>query len=306
MDVPELLNPTDFAIPGFVALVLVELAFVRLTNRDDFEARDTTASLMMGVGNVASDVFFGFIGVGILTGIWTLAEQHLGWQGLGWLGFSWPVFVLCFVLDDLRYYWWHRLAHVSRWFWGSHVVHHSSQHYNLSTALRQSWNGHFTGSVLLKLPLIFMGFHPVVIAFCASLNLVYQFWIHTEHIRRLPAPIEFIFNTPSHHRGHHGSNIRYLDCNFAGTLIIWDRMFGTFVQEDDADPPRYGLVYNIGTFNPIRIAFHEWVSLAKDATQPGLTLLERLKYIFAPPGYSHDGSRKTAAMMKAEQARLEA
>ena len=207
---------------------------------------------------------------------------------------------LCFVVDDLRYYWYHRIAHRCRWVWAEHVIHHSSQHYNLSTALRQSWTGTFTGMFLLRIPLALLGFHPVLLLFVGGLNLVYQFWIHTETIGRMWRPIEFIFNTPSHHRVHHATNPRYLDSNYAGTLIIWDRMFGSFVPEQDEDMPRYGIVKNIGTFNPLRVAFHEWIDMFGDAARPGLTFRQRMAYLFAPPGWSHDGSRKGSGELKAD------
>jgi hypothetical protein len=132
------------------------------------------------------------------------------------------------------------------------------------------------------------------------LNAAYQFFLHTETIDRLPRWFEYIFNTPSHHRVHHGRNPEYLDANFAGTLIIWDRMFGTFVEEDRAVPVDYGLVKNLETFNPFTILTHEYVGIAQDATQRGLSVWQRLCYIFAPPGWSHDGSRLTSADIKRE------
>lgn len=134
-------------------------------------------------------------------------------------------------------------------------------------------------------------------------NLVYQFWIHTETIGRMWNWVEFIFNTPSHHRVHHATNPRYLDANYAGTLIVWDRMFGTFVEELEEDRPRYGIVKNIGTFNPVKVAFHEWIGMFKDAFSPGLTLGQRLRYLFMPPGWSHDGSRDTSETLKAAYVR---
>jgi sterol desaturase/sphingolipid hydroxylase (fatty acid hydroxylase superfamily) len=216
------------------------------------------------------------------------------------LGFSIWAAIAAFLLDDLRYYWYHRLAHRSRWFWAEHVNHHSSQHYNLSTALRQSWTGNFTGAVILSVPLVLLGFHPAFLAFVYGFNLVYQFWIHTETIGKMPAWFEAVMNTPSHHRVHHATNARYLDANYAGTLIIWDRMFGTFVPEEESDRPRYGIVGNIGTFNPIKVAFHEWVAMLRDAFRPGLSVRERVLYLFAPPGWSHDGSRKGSDALKAE------
>ena len=148
--------------------------------------------------------------------------------------------------------------------------------------------------------MVLLGFHPAFIAFVYGFNLVYQFWIHTETIRKMPVWFEAIFNTPSHHRVHHATNPRYLDANYAGTLIIWDRMFGTFVPELEEDMPRYGIVKNIGSFNPIKVAFHEWVGMLKDFAMPGISLGDRFRYLIMPPGWSHDGSRKGSAELKAE------
>ena len=156
---------------------------------------------------------------------------------------------------------------------------------------------------VLQVPMVLLGFHPALIAFVYGFNLVYQFWIHTETIGRMWGWFEFIFNTPSHHRVHHATNPRYLDANYAGTLIIWDRMFGTFVEELEEDLPRYGIVKNIGTFNPLKVAFHEWIGMFKDAFSPGLTLGQRLRYLFMPPGWSHDGSRDTSETLKAAYVR---
>jgi hypothetical protein len=142
-----------------------------------------------------------------------------------------------------------------------------------------------------------------MLAFVGGANLVYQFWIHTELIRRFPAPIEYVFNTPSHHRVHHARNPRYLDANYAGTLVVWDRWFGTFVPERDDEPCEYGLVCNLGTFNPVRIALHEWVAMARDVVRPGLSVRQRLGYVIGPPGYSHDGTRYTTASLKARWVR---
>lgn len=292
-DLKDFPDVTQLAIPFFVIAILIELFVIRyFKGRGDYETRDTTTSLLMGVGNVASGLLLGFVAFGVLMWAWQFRITDLGT--------SWAVIALCFVVDDLRYYWYHRIAHRCRWVWAEHVIHHSSQHYNLSTALRQSWTGTFTGMFILRIPLALIGFHPVLLLFVGGLNLVYQFWIHTETIGRMWRPIEWIFNTPSHHRVHHATNPRYLDSNYAGTLIIWDRMFGTFVPEQDEDMPRYGIVKNIGTFNPIRVAFHEWIDMFRDAARPGLTLRQRLGYLFAPPGWSHDGSRKGSGELKAD------
>jgi len=289
---PEYPDVVSFAVPVFVATMLLELGYGRLSGRVRFDTRDTAASLAMGVGNLVIGVLFGFLSFGVLMALYE-------WRRTTW-GFGPLAVFAAFVIDDLRYYVYHRLAHESRWLWWGHVTHHSSQHYNLSTALRQSWAGPFDLAFLLRAPLVvLLGIHPVVLAFVGGANLVYQYWIHTESIRRLPAPIEWVMNTPSHHRVHHGRNPRYLDANYAGVFIVWDRLFGTFVPEDDAEPVRYGLVKNLATYNPIRIATHELVALVKDALRPGLTLGQRLRYVVDRPGYSHDGSRQTAPMIKA-------
>lgn len=294
--VPHFPAVTQIAIPFFILAILAELVWVRfLGGKGEFETRDTTTSLMMGVGNVAAGLFFGFLSFGFLKWVWQFRFFDLG--------FSWWVGVVAFLLDDLRYYWYHRIAHRMRWVWAEHVNHHTSQFYNLSTALRQSWTGNFTGAVLLSAPLALLGFHPAFLAFVFGFNLVYQFWIHTEAIDKMPGWFEAVMNTPSHHRVHHATNPRYLDANYAGTLIVWDRMFGTFVPELPDDAPRYGVVRNIGSFNPLKVAFHEWVAMFADAVRPGLTLRQRLGYLFMPPGWSHDGSRKTSADLKAEYLR---
>lgn len=296
MNAPMFFDVTKLAVPFYILAILIELVAIRYWHRKgDFETRDTLTSLLMGTGNVAAGLLLGFVSVTALMWVWQFRLFDLG--------LHWWVFIAAFVFDDLRYYCYHRIAHRVRWVWAEHVNHHSSQHYNLSTALRQSWTGQITGMFILQVPMVLLGFHPAVIAFVYGFNLVYQFWIHTEAIGKMWRPFEFIFNTPSHHRVHHATNPRYLDANFAGTLIIWDRMFGTFVEELDEDVPRYGIVRNIGTFNPVRVAFHEWAGMLKDVFSPGLTLRERLLYMAAPPGWSHDGSRRTSEDLKADYVR---
>lgn len=288
---------TELAIPLFVGAILLELVLVRTGRaKGEFETRDTLTSLMMGVGNVVTGLLLGFISFTILMWVWQFRFHDLG--------IVWWVGLAAFLIDDLRYYWYHRIAHRVRWVWAEHVNHHSSQHYNLSTALRQSWTGHLTGMVILQTPLVLLGFHPALIAFVYGFNLLWQFWIHTETVGRLWWPIELVMNTPSHHRVHHATNPRYLDANFAGTLIIWDRIFGTFVPELDEDKPRYGIVKNLGTFNPLKVAFHEWIGLFRDAFAPGLSFRQRLGYMFMPPGWSHDGSRKSSEELKSDYVRL--
>jgi sterol desaturase/sphingolipid hydroxylase (fatty acid hydroxylase superfamily) len=282
----------QLAVPFFIALILVELLWIHLARRGGrYETRDAVTSLVMGAGNVAEGLFLGFVAWAFFMVLWEITPLDLGTS-------VWVV-LLCFVLDDLRYYWVHRFGHRIRWVWASHVNHHSSQHYNLTTALRQTWTGTFTFMMIVRAPLILLGFHPAMVLFCGGLNLIYQFWIHTEAIGRMPRWVEAVMNTPSHHRVHHGRNPRYLDANYAGVFIVWDRLFGTFVPERADEKPDYGLVQNLGTFNPLRVAFHEWAAILRDVTRPGLNLRERVMYAVAPPGWSHDGSRLTSEQIKA-------
>ncbi|MCK5637237.1 MAG: sterol desaturase family protein, partial [Flavobacteriaceae bacterium] len=202
-----------------------------------------------------------------------------------------------FFAEDFIYYWFHRISHESRFFWASHVIHHSSQKYNLSTALRQTWTGSFI-SFVFWLPLPLLGFHPIMIMAQMSISLIYQYWIHTELIDKMPKLFEAFFNTPAHHRVHHATNPQYLDRNHAGILIIWDKMFGTF--EPEVEKPNYGLVKNIDTFNPIKIAFLEWVYLFKDAFTSKTSLINRLNYFIKPPGWKHDGTGILSSDMRKE------
>lgn len=281
------------SIPLFVGLMVAEIVWIKLKGKGgSYETRDTATSLLMGAGNVVAGIALGFVAYGFFTFLW-------GYR-LFDLGTSVAIIALCFVLDDLRYYWVHRFGHRVRWVWASHVNHHSSQHYNLSTALRQTWTATFTLMMVLRLPLILLGFSPEMVLFVGGANLVYQFWIHTEAIGKMPRWFEAVMNTPSHHRVHHGRNPNYLDTNYAGVFIVWDKMFGTFVPEEET--PDYGLVQNLGTFNPLRVAFHEWAGMLRDIFMPGLTLRQRLSYAFKPPGWSHDGSRKTSDQIKADHA----
>lgn len=283
-----------------LALIPLEILVAGLLRaKVEYDLRDTMANVAVSCGSI---YFWGVLGWLYVGGV-TFAYAHRLFD----IPFTWWSFLIVFVLEDCRYYWWHRISHRSRWFWASHVVHHSSQHFNLSTNLRQSWTSQFSGLTLLNVPLAFIGFHPGAVALAFSVNLIYQFWIHTEAVDRMPRWFEYLFNTPSHHRVHHASNPRYLDSNYAGVLMLWDRAFGTFVAEDAQEPPRYGLVHNLGTFNPVRIATHEYVAIAKDLVRPGLTLVHRVGYFFGPPGWSHDGNRSdTRSLRAAERARREA
>ena len=281
-------NPVDYAIPGFIALILVEMIVARVRDRSRYEPMDTLNSLLFGFGSSIA---------GLLTGGFVLVLYTWVWGfRLVTIPYAWWAWPLCFVLDDLAYYAFHRTAHRVRWFWASHVNHHSSQHYNLSTALRQTWTGFFAGSFLFRLPLLVIGFPPAMVFFVGGINLIYQFWIHTEVIGRMPRWFEAVMNTPSHHRVHHATNPRYLDRNYAGVFIVWDRMFGSFTPELDEERPRYGIVKQLGSFNLLWGVFHEWIGIGTDFWRAPWR--HKLGYLVREPGWSHDGSRETSDMIR--------
>ena len=284
---------TLFALPIFFIAILIEITAKKLLNaRGTLNSVDDSVSIFMGLMSVVTNGAAAFITLGML--LW--AEQFKIFD----LPLTLTVIIACFILDDLRYYLHHRIAHRCRWPWAMHIIHHSSRRYSLAVALRQGWTKHFTGTTVLKIPLVLVGFNPILVIFCGALNAVYQFFLHTETVHKLPKWFEAIFNTPSHHRVHHGKNPEYLDSNYAGTLIIWDKIFGTFVPENENAYPDYGLVKDFETFNPFKIFIHEYWSILRDVFGSKRSLKDRLLYIVAPPGWSHDNSRKTSKDIKRE------
>jgi sterol desaturase/sphingolipid hydroxylase (fatty acid hydroxylase superfamily) len=280
LQIPEIPNLIYFAIPFFVITLIIEIVVINKTKIASYEFKDAGASISMGLGNV----FLGVFAKGIV--LTALTYVYLNFR-FSTIPFIWWAWILILFADDFFYYWFHRVSHENRFFWASHVVHHSSKKYNLSTALRQTWTGSFM-SFVFWLPLALLGFHPVMILAQMSISLIYQYWIHTELIDKLPKWFEAFFNTPSHHRVHHATNPQYLDRNHAGIFIIWDKLFGTF--EPEIEKPVYGLATNINTYNPIKIAFLEWVNLFKDAVKSKTSLSNKLNYFIKPPGWKHDGS----------------
>ncbi len=207
-------------------------------------------------------------------------------------------FVLLFVLVDFLFYVYHVTAHKVRWFWATHVVHHASEHMNFTTAGRQSTLYAFSGLFAFFLPAVVLGFEPAWVLFALATNLSYQWFIHTQWIKKLPRPIEFIFNTPSHHRVHHGRNPEYIDRNFGGTFIIWDRLFGTFVEEREDLPPEYGITRQIHSYNPITLTLHEFIALFRDMAKPGPLWL-RLKHLWATPEWERPETQRQPAKANA-------
>jgi sterol desaturase/sphingolipid hydroxylase (fatty acid hydroxylase superfamily) len=186
--------------------------------------------------------------------------------------------VLCIIAIDFFRYWSHRLTHVNRFWWATHVTHHNSEKYNWSVAFRLGWTQHI--KFIFFIPVMLMGFNPVVFFICHQIEVLYQFWVHTEYIRKLPAPIEYIFVTPSHHRVHHSRNAKYLDKNFGSTFIFWDRLFGTFQAEEEQT--LYGITTPINSYNPITLNFHEWKDMFSDVAK-SKSIKEAYAMMFTSP-----------------------
>jgi len=285
--------PDLLAIPAFILLVGLEWWGVRKQLlAGTYETKDAWTSMLMGTGSAVSGALFGYLAYS--ASLWIYQNARIGTIGLSIWSFAGLL-----VFNDFLYYWKHRAMHRVRWFWANHVVHHSSNFYNLTTALRQPWTGPISGLFIVGLPQVILGFHPAMVGFVGGLNLLYQFWIHTEAIDKCPPWFEFVFNTPSHHRVHHGRNARYLDANYAGILIIWDRMFGTFVPELERDKPDYGLVNRLESHNLVVVAVHEYGALFKDLWRDGWRIWRWPGRFFAPPGWSPDGNHQGSKTFKA-------
>jgi sterol desaturase/sphingolipid hydroxylase (fatty acid hydroxylase superfamily) len=280
-------DPTVWAIPVYLIVIAVELIIDAKEKLHLYEWKDSFACIAMGIGSL-------IIGIVVKTTAF-FAFSFIYQYRLFEIGHEWWAYVILFFLEDFSFYWHHRLSHQVRILWAAHVNHHSSQKLNFAVALRQSW-----AELLYKyifwmwLPLI--GFEPLMIMFMMSLSLIYQFLQHTQIVKKL-GPIEWFFNTPSHHRVHHASNIRYLDRNHAGILIIWDRLFETFEEESETEKPVFGITNNIETYNPVKIATHEFINLWNDVKRSP-DFKTKLKYIFNPPGWSHNGPNRTSDYLR--------
>jgi len=288
---PDFPPPTTLAAPFFVLFVIIEwVAVARGKAGGRYEAKDAITSMTMGLGNVVVNTLSATVSLWALMLFWPFRVMTVP--------VTWWSFALLFVLFDLLYYWKHRFYHRMRIWWAEHVVHHSSTHYNLTTALRQPWTGPFMGHIFLAVPLVWIGFHPAYIFFVGGVNLVYQFWIHTEAIDKMPRWFEAVFNTPSHHRVHHATNPRYLDSNYAGVFITWDKMFGSFVPELESDPCVYGIVKPVGTYNPFVVAYHEIAGLIRDCASDGLRPWRWVGRMINHPGWSPYGNHNRSIELK--------
>jgi sterol desaturase/sphingolipid hydroxylase (fatty acid hydroxylase superfamily) len=272
------------AIPFLLLSIIIEYWVDKHQETDVYEKNDLFASIAMGIFALIVE----FIPKVLFFTIFLYIYQAnlLGLNDFMHRG-NWWAWVILLFADDFTYYWFHRMNHEVRFFWAGHVSHHSSTKFNFGTSVRQGV-GERLHKYAFWLWLPFFGFDPVMLFIMMSINLIYQHWVHTEAVKELPRFYEAIFNTPSHHRVHHASQARYLDRNHGGLLIIWDKIFGSFSEEKDFDKPKYGLTSDIGSNNWIYVATHEYGAIWYDVRRAN-KFVDKLKYIFYSPGWSHDG-----------------
>ena len=291
------LNPVILAIPMYFTLMAAELAYEAITKRKTYRINDAVTNINTGVLQQLTNTFLALFKIGIYTFVYEYASI---WE----LPQNVWTFLLAFLMWDLCYYWEHRLAHTVNLFWGGHVVHHQSEDFNLSVALRQTSTGFIWGFPFF-LPMALLGIHPVQFVLVGGLNLLYQFWIHTEHIDRMPRWFEAVMNTPSHHRVHHGRDPKYIDKNYAGVFIIWDRMFGTFKKEEER--PTYGITTPLNSWNPVYANFAHYVDLFRWSRQTR-SVGDTFRLLFKPPGWfpEYMGGRQYAKAVEVDYQKFNA
>jgi sterol desaturase/sphingolipid hydroxylase (fatty acid hydroxylase superfamily) len=281
-----MLKPQVIAIPFFALMIAIEAFLVIRSNREPVDRKDTWNNILIGFVSVMFGALFALVTSNFYFWAYSLAPFEMPMN-------TWWAWAILIVADDFAYYWFHRFSHEVRFLWNFHVVHHSSEQYNLSVAVRQSW---FSGVShwIFYIPLAFAGFPFESFVFIHGLNLIYQFWIHTKLIDRL-GPLEWVFNTPSHHRVHHGVNEQYLDKNYAGILIIWDRLFGTFV--DEKEEVRYGIIKPINSYNPLWINLHGWFETV-EAMRSSRGAWAKLRLLFGSPNIEHSQGARPVINVK--------
>jgi sterol desaturase/sphingolipid hydroxylase (fatty acid hydroxylase superfamily) len=275
----ELHDPVTYAIPVFVLFMALEMLSLRYLDDEQagagrYERRDTRTNVLMGAGSLVVNGGARVVALLGYAALYVFAPWH-------WDTGNWGSWVGAILAVDLLFYLEHRAAHRVRILWAAHQAHHNSQRFNLSTAVRQKWNPWW--ELLVWTPLPLLGVPPAMIFTAFSVNLIFQFFVHTERIDRMWAPVEFVFNTPSHHRVHHGSDPEYLDKNYAGILIVWDRLFRSYAEETHR--PTYGLTKNVDSYNPFKLQYHLYAQIARDVRH-ATGWRERLGYVFGPPGWT--------------------
>ncbi len=260
-----------WAAPAMFLFVLIEWIYSTVHNKKLYDKKETFASICVGIGNV----FISFLLKFAIFYVVILVYNLVPWR----LYLNWWTLIPCYIVLDFCSYWAHRISHHQRFWWATHVVHHSGEEYNLTISFRLSWVQHI--KIIFFLPVALCGFHPIVFFVANQIAILFQFWVHTEYIKRLPRFFEYIFATPSNHRVHHGSQDKFINKNFGATFIFWDRMFGTYQVEDEK--VKYGLTHSIpNKGNPFYINFHEFIDIWKDMRR-AKGLRKKMFYLFGDP-----------------------
>lgn len=278
------------SIPLYSIIIGFELLYSYFRNIKLYSAKGLLANIYLTSLNMGLDILVR--GICLLVLDFFYEHRLVSWNGSVVL--YWTVLVIA---EDFMYYWLHRIDHYCRFFWAVHVTHHSSEEFNFTVGFRSSVFQPLYRFIYF-IPLALAGFRGIDIMFVYSATQIFGILAHTQTVGRLGF-LEYIFITPSHHRVHHGSNVRYLDKNMGMLLVFWDKLFGTFQAEEDSDPVKYGLTENIKTYHPIKVVFHEWKNIFTDLKKSS-SFKDKLLYVFGPPGWSHDGSKKTSSQLRRE------
>ncbi len=277
------------AFPVFIALIAGEAAYYRFVLHRDYGWRQTLSNVVVALGRLATEGALAAIVLAVYFAAYSLRPFDIPMD-------RWESWVALFFAIDFAYYWLHRASHEIRWMWAQHAVHHSAQQITLSVAYRLGWTNLVAGPWLFLVPVCWIGFDPLSVVLMFAANLIYQFWLHTEAVPKLGI-LEYVFNTPAHHRVHHAVNPECLDRNHGGVLIIWDRLFGTYAEEHAGTELRYGLVKQIDTLNPLKIVFSEWVALFQDL-RSARSLDDAIGYAFGKPGWAPQGQGTTSEAIR--------
>ena len=269
-----------YGIPIVIVFTLIEIWYSWYSDTHNYDAKESLGSLLVGLGNV---------GINLVSKVGLIYGSVYIYNVVPWrIGLNWWTLIPCLLIFDLCSYWSHRISHFNRFFWSTHVVHHTAEHYNLTVSFRMSWIQYF--KMIFFLPVAFLGFHPIIFFLVNQISVLFQFWQHTEYIGKLHPWIEKLIVTPSNHRVHHGSQEKYIDKNFAAIFIFWDRIFGTFQSEEEK--PTYGITTEIKkSLNPIYLNFHEYKDMIADVKKTR-SYRKKLFYLFGSPGVIYREKQK--------------
>jgi len=278
------------SVPIYAVIIGIEIFYSYFKHKNLYSSKGIFSNIYLSALNMGLDILVRGACLILLNYFYRFHLADFSYNSI----LYWGLLVIC---EDFMYYWLHRIDHYCRFFWAVHVTHHSSEEFNFTVGFRSSVFQPLYRFIYF-IPLSFLGFKGIDIMLVYSATQLFGVLVHTQAINKLGF-LEYILVTPSHHRVHHGSNVRYLDKNMGMLLIVWDKLFGTFQKEEESDPVKFGLTTNINSFNPITMVFHEWKNIFKDL-QKKCSPIQKLGYVFGPPGWSHDGSTKTSSELRKE------